>query len=148
MHEPACHGRTDPRSYTCWAEDHVRFADLDLMGHVNNVATAVYFESGRVAILMKTGLYTPTEDRAAVLAHISMDYLREILFPCSLRIGTRIERIGRTSFEIGSAIFTGEHCAATGRAVIVRVDRQRRPTALADEEVARLRGFMLQEAPA
>jgi acyl-CoA thioester hydrolase len=145
MIESIVQDATDPASYTCWAEERVRFADLDLMGHVNNVATAVYFESGRVAILLQTGLYTPTEDRANVAAHISMDYLEEIHFPATLRIGTRIGRIGRTSFDIGCGIFVGDECAATGRAVLVRVDRRRRPVPLSPEEIERLRAFMVME---
>lgn len=137
-HEP-----TNPESYTFWTDERVRFADLDLMGHVNNVAFAVYFESGRVAILRETQLYTPTENRALVLAHISVDYLAEIHFPADLRIGTRINRIGRTSFEIGCSVFVDGRCAATGHGVSVRVDRaQRRPVPLTEDEIARLRKYM------
>lgn len=138
-HDPA-----NPASYTFWTDERVRFADLDLMGHVNNVAFAVYFESGRVAILRETKLYTPTENRALVLAHISVDYLAEIHFPADLRIGTRINRIGRSSFEIGCAVFVDGRCAATGHGVSVRVDRaQRRPVPLTEDEVARLKRFMV-----
>lgn len=139
---PEIHDLTVPSSYTCWADEHVRFADLDRMGHVNNVATGVYFESGRAALLMQVGLYEPTPARANVVAHISMDYLHEILFPSSLRIGTRVESIGRTSFAIRSGVFVGNRCAATCRAVIVRVDGQRRPTPLIAAEIESLRAFM------
>lgn len=125
----------------------MRFADLDRMGHVNNVATAVYFESGRAALLMQLGLYEPTAERANVVAHLSMDYLHEILFPSSLRIGTRVDSIGCTSFVIGSGVFVGGRCAATCRAVVVRVDGQRRPTPLIAAEIESLRAFMSTKHP-
>ena len=41
---------TDPGSYSFWATEHVRFADLDMLGHVNNKAYATYFEPARVKI--------------------------------------------------------------------------------------------------
>jgi acyl-CoA thioester hydrolase len=37
----------DPASYRFWVTEHIRFADLDLLGHVNNVAFTVYAESCR-----------------------------------------------------------------------------------------------------
>ena len=80
-----------------------------------------------------------------VAAHISMDYLAEIHFPATLRIGTAITRIGRTSYDIGCGIFVDGRCAATGHAVNVRVGRDRRPIPLNDPEIARLRAFMIRE---
>jgi len=140
---------SSPASYTFWTDERVRFADLDLLGHVNNVAFAVYFETGRVAILRETGLHTPAENRAVVLAHIAVDYLAEIHFPADLRIGTRIDRIGRSSFQIGCGVFAGDRCAATGHCVTVRVDRAlRKPIPLLEAEIERLRRYMLPQEPA
>ncbi len=39
---------TDRSIYPHWAQDHVRFQDLDRLGHVNNIAFCVYSETGRV----------------------------------------------------------------------------------------------------
>lgn len=129
-----------PAGYTFWTSEHVRFADLDVMGHVNSVAFAVYFESGRIAMLRSLGFHESAVDRGIVLAHLSVDYRGEVHYPAQLRIGTRIERIGRSSFDIGYAVFVGDRCAATGRGVSVRVDREgHRPVPLTDAEIAQLK---------
>lgn len=139
---PDIHHLTDPSSHVCWADEHVRFADLDRAGHVNNVATGVYFETGRAALLMQLGMFEPTAERSQVVAHVATDYLHEILYPSSLRIGSRIDSIGRTSFVIGSGVFVAGRCAAVCRVVIVRVDGQRQPTPLIAREIESLRAFM------
>ena len=45
----------DPASYRFWIEDHVRFADLDPLGHCNNAAISTFFESSRVALFAAAG---------------------------------------------------------------------------------------------
>ncbi len=51
----------DPATHTLWRQDIIRFADLDILGHVNNVAYMVFFETGRVAFLEQLGM--PPRDR-------------------------------------------------------------------------------------
>ena len=135
--------RTDPAHYVCWMEERVRFADLDVLGHVNNVATSVYFESGRIALLMQADLYAASGPFHNVVVHVAMDYLREIRFPSTVRIGTRVERIGRTSFDVGCGMFVEDACVATGLSVFVRLANQAgRPVPLSDAERARLASLM------
>ena len=38
----------DAASYSFWTEEILRFADLDMVGHVNNNAIGVFIENGRV----------------------------------------------------------------------------------------------------
>lgn len=110
-------------SYTFWAEERVRFADLDINGHVNNIAFAVYAESGRAAFLHDTGLWKLDDNsRQNVLAHIEIDYLHELRYPSQIAVGVRVLSIGRTSFRLGVGLFDGERCAATIATVQVRID--------------------------
>jgi len=113
----------DPATYTLWRQDIIRFADLDPLGHVNNVAYMVYFETGRIACLEQLG--TMSADREAgpvfVLAHIAADYLEEVYYPGTVDIGTAVRHIGRSSFHLGHGIFVEGVCKAIATSVIVQV---------------------------
>ena len=117
---------TDAAAYRFWTTEHIRFADLDVLGHVNNIAFTVYAESGRAAFLRETGLWTPQGERLNVLARIELDYRRELHYPGEVRVGLRVLKIGRSSFTVGIGIFDGAHCAATAQAVLVRIDHRSR----------------------
>lgn len=128
-----------PDVYRFWITEHIRFADLDLLGHVNNKAFLTYAESARAAFLRETGLWVPQAPRQNVLARLEIDYRRELHYPGELRVGVRVLDIGRTSFRLGIGVFDGEHCAATITTVLVRIDvATRAAVALDNDERERL----------
>ncbi|SFF57151.1 acyl-CoA thioester hydrolase [Fontimonas thermophila] len=130
-------------AYGFWTEERVRFADLDLLGHVNNKAFMTYAESGRVAFLQATGLWQRDAQRQNVVARIELDYLRELHYPNALRIGVRVLRIGRSAFTLGLGMFANGSCVATAVTVLVRIDMHtRRAVALDEDEIARLRPYL------
>lgn len=132
-----------PASYRCWVDEHVRFADLDVLGHVNNKAFLVYAESGRVVFLTETRMWDPADPRQNVIARVEIDYRRELHFPADLRVGVRVIDIGRRSFRLGQGIFKGDVCVATVEAVMVRIDMQtRQPVELSVDERARLEPYL------
>jgi acyl-CoA thioester hydrolase len=115
-----------PETHTLWRQDIIRFGDLDILGHVNNVAYMVFFETGRVAFLEQLGM--PPRDRGDepvfVLAHIAADYIEELYYPGTVDIGTSVRHVGGSSFHLGHAIFADGRCKATGTSVIVQVRGQ------------------------
>lgn len=123
---------TRPESYRFWTGEIVRFNDLDALGHVNNNAIGVYFESGRVALvheLVRT-LAAQGEDTAinTVIVRLAIDFRRELLYPATLRVGVRVLRLGRSSITLMGGVFDGDWCAATAEQVVVIVDpATRRP---------------------
>jgi len=124
---------TDPAAYRFFEPERVRFDDLDPVGHANNNAIGVYMESGRVAFHRHIGLNRHAHGRVFVLARTAIDFRAEVHFPAELRVGVRLLRIGRTSWTLGTALFDGQICAATGEAVIVLIDKEtRKPVALPD----------------
>lgn len=131
-------------TYTLWRKDIIRFADLDPLGHVNNVAYMVYFETGRIAFLEQLG--PMSGDREAgpvfVLAHVAADYIEETYYPGVVDIGTAVRRVGRSSFHLGHGIFCEGVCKAIATSVIVQV--QGRPLAsvpLSAEQRERINGL-------
>lgn len=133
---------TDPANYRFWTAERVRFADLDLLGHVNNKAFTTYAESGRFAFLSETGLWEPGAPRQNVIARLELDYLRELHHPAELRVGVNVLRIGERSFSLGQGIFNGDVCVAAAVTVLVRIDaRTRKAVVLEDAERQLLRPY-------
>lgn len=119
--------------------DIVRFGDLDPQGHVNNAVFATYFESGRVALFRDPDLGIGIENATYVLVRQEIDFLRELRWPGNVIIGTALAELGRSSFTMVQAAFSGEECVAAGRATLVMLDTTtRRPRPLPPEAIARL----------
>jgi acyl-CoA thioester hydrolase len=134
---------TDPAAYKFWATEHVRFADLDMLGHVNNKAFFTFAESGRVAFLRQSKMWMPGAARQNVIRKAELEYLRELHYPAEVRVGLRVLKLGSTSFTLGIGMFSGEHCVATAQTVLVRIDAQTRaPVALINEERAALLPYL------
>ncbi len=147
--EPPGVAATDRAAYRFWVDERVRFADLDLLGHVNNKAFTTYAESGRAAFLRDTAMGVPGDRRQSIIARLEIDYLRELHYPAELRIGVRVIALGRSSFTLGLGIFTGAVCVATAVTVLVRIDAQTRAAVALDaEERARLQPYLAATVPA
>ena len=126
-------------------ECHVRFSDVDVYGHVNNVKYFEYFQEARIAFLMSLGdqLLDPGADPTMrqVVARIDVDYKRPILFrPEPYAVETWVTRIGTSSYDLASRIVDREgtvYSKAQVRLVAFDVSTQRsRP--LSDDERGRL----------
>jgi acyl-CoA thioester hydrolase len=127
---------TDPGSYRFWAEEHVRFADLDMLGHVNNKAYATYFETARVGFMIECGLSEGARVGVAMV-RLEIDYRKEIRFPATLRLGVRPLRLGNSSLTLACAIFDNDVCASTSQSTAVRFDaatRGSKPFSAAERE--------------
>ncbi|HET6519460.1 MAG TPA: thioesterase family protein [Geminicoccaceae bacterium] len=112
-------------SYRFWSDEKLRFADLDLLGHVNNTAYAVFSESARIAFVEAHGCPAVTEATMWVLARLTIDFLAPLRLDAGrVEIGTRPIRVGRSSVTLGQGMFVGGLCAATAVAVGVLADRR------------------------
>ena len=132
----------DPAVYRFWIEERVRFADLDALGHVNNNAIGVYFESARVALMEACGGFRPDSPWTVVLARSVVEYKAEMLYPGTARVGCTVLRLGNSSLTLGAAIFNGDTCVATQEGVCVIVDAAtHRPTPLMPDLRAALAGY-------
>ena len=133
---------TDPGSYRFWATEHVRFADLDMLSHVNNKAYATYFETARTDFMMACGLSDGFRVGVAMV-RLEIDYRKEIRFPATLRLGVRLLRLGNSSLTLACAIFDGDICASTSQSTAVRFDAEtRRSKPLTPEERQALESYL------
>ena len=111
----------------------VQWGDQDALGHVNNTVYFRWCESARIAYLHRLGLeawMTPTE-LGPILARIECNYKRQLHFPDTVRIGSRISQLGRTSLTMEHALVSVAQNAlvAESTSVIVVFNYQtQRPT--------------------
>lgn len=112
--------RDDVNAYAFWTRDTVRFSDIDRYRHINNVATATYCETGRVefAEALWPGS-TAGDGEGWVIVRLTVSYLAQAHYPGHVKIGTRVERVGRTSCCVTQGLFKDGVCFATSEAVLV-----------------------------
>ncbi|CAN5182929.1 thioesterase family protein [soil metagenome] len=121
----------------------IRYNDTDRQGHVNNAVFATFCEAGRVHFLHSLRRPVDGPEMWFVLARLILDYRREMLWPGSVEIGTRVLRIGRTSLTLAQGLFNDGHCSASAETVLVHVDREtRRPAPLPPSAIAHLEALL------
>ncbi len=126
--------------------DNIRFGDVDIQGHVNNVVFARFVESGRVGYSRDPVLGFSVPNANFALRKIVIDYLAEMHFPGQVTIATRVQRIGTSSLVLDHALFTGTTCTATAESVLVLVSREtHRPMPFPEPVAAKLRAAALKQ---
>ncbi len=101
---------------------HVRFSDVDVYGHVNNVKYFEYFQEARIRLMVSQGGELG-DGFHLVVAQTDVDYKRPILFradPYDCR--TWVAQVGRTSAIFESVVLDGDQVLARARVVGVRID--------------------------
>jgi acyl-CoA thioester hydrolase len=123
-------------TYDC----HVRFSDVDVYGHVNNVKYFEYYQEARLAFLISLGRDAGEQGFSLVVARLDVDYKRPILFrPEPYVVQSWVTRVGTSSFDIASEIRDGEHVLSRARAAMVTFDLEtQRSRPLTDGERRRL----------
>jgi acyl-CoA thioester hydrolase len=105
--------RTDISGYPFVHSTETRFADLDQLGHINNVAMAGLFEHGRGLFTHSIGLHDFAPGHRWLIVRVEINYLAESYFPEHVKIASGIQRIGNSSWEVASAAFQSGKCVAT-----------------------------------
>ena len=102
---------------------HVRFSDVDVYGHVNNVKYFEYLQEARIALVNDL---VPLRDFNVVVAQTDVDYVRPLLFraaPYDCR--STITRVGTRSMTVESELRDpegGDAVLARARVVVVFFD--------------------------
>ena len=116
-----------------------RWTDFDALGHLTHAAYPVFLDEARDAFL--TAAVGPFADWPNVIAHLSVDYRREIRHPArSVVVRTRVAEVGRTSVTFEQEVLAPDgEVAATAQAVVVAWDEQtRQGREIADRDRAAL----------
>ena len=100
----------------------IHWGEMDAFNHLNNVVYYRYAESARIGYLQALGMFDG--NMVTVLAQSSCQYLRPVIFPDTLLLGVRCQRLGTTSIVIEYSYYSTAQAAivATAEAVIVRLE--------------------------
>ena len=102
------------------AKIQVRFADLDVMGHVNNAVYLSYFETARVHYFKEIlGSDWDWQKDGILLVRNEIDYLAPILLHDSPYVYIQIEHIGSKSFTLNYEVKVKSKVVTTGKSVMV-----------------------------
>ena len=112
-----------PEPVTISSPIHVRFSDVDVYGHVNNVKYFEYLQEAR--IFMTASLWKGLGPVSLVVAQTDVDYRVPILFrPEPYDAWSWVSRIGTRSATIESLIVDGDTVLARARVAIVFFDQE------------------------
>jgi acyl-CoA thioester hydrolase len=104
--------------------EHLRFADLDANGHVNNGAFIELLENARVSYLrqiVRSGL----PRFRVVIGRIEADFKRQMFFPGSATACARLVEAHERKVVIGQGLFDGEgHCTAVQKVIMVSLNEE------------------------
>ncbi len=101
----------------------VRFSDVDVYGHVNNVKYFEYYQEARIVYLQRLLDAAGLERMPLVVAQTDVDYRVPILFrPERYDAWTWVSKVGRSSFELESEIRDGDTLLSRCRVVAVTFD--------------------------
>lgn len=104
----------------------VQWGDQDALGHVNNVVFFRWWETARIAYCREIGLMRADASLAVgtVLAAMQCDFRRQLIFPDTVRIGSRLIRVGNSSIRIEHRLIslTQNEVAAEAVSTIVAFD--------------------------
>ena len=99
-------------------EIQMRWSDTDALGHLNNTSYANYAELGRLRFL-ELGFKAAG---SLILAHLAIDFRKQVSYGTPLHVETWVERLGRSSIILRQDIFAGADVAAQVRSVAVHFD--------------------------
>ncbi|HRF99508.1 MAG TPA: acyl-CoA thioesterase [Bacteroidia bacterium] len=116
----------------------IDWSELDLFGHVNNVAFHKYAQTARLNYVQAIGLMKlhQTQNIGFMVAETNCQFKKELLFPGNINIQTQIDFVKNTSLALQHIMTndTGE-LVAMARDVLVVFDFNKKEKVLIPEEI-------------
>jgi acyl-CoA thioester hydrolase len=80
----------------------LRFRDLDVLGHLNNVVYLTYMEQARIKYVHEVCAWNGKDwnTLGMILAKTTIEYLLPVLYRDDVMIYTRVSRLGGKSFDM------------------------------------------------
>lgn len=115
----------------------IRFSEVDMLGHMNNVSPFNYFQEARIKYLSSLNVFGNFQDaeHVAVVADLQCDYLQQVYFGQSIELYVKTNSVGKSSFDIHYMGLTedGSVCL-TGRGRLVNIEVKTGKPASIDEK--------------
>lgn len=99
----------------------VRWSDMDAYQHVNNIIYLQWLESARINLAEQL---LSKSDATFVLAHVSIDYHRPVVYPDIIQLDSTVSKIGNTSVTFKTKLTSMQHknTVAVAESVVVLFD--------------------------
>jgi len=115
---------TDRRIYGFATEEHLRFADVDANGHINNGAFLQLLENARVSY-MRAIVRSGLPRFRVVVGRLEIDFKRQMFFPGRATACARLLEVHERKCVIGHGLFDGEgNCTAVLKAIMVSLNEE------------------------
>lgn len=115
---------TDRSIYGFATNEHLRFADLDVNGHINNGSFMELMENARVSYLreiVRSGL----PRFRMVIGRIEVDFKRQMFFPGTATACARLVEAHERKVVIGQGLFDGEgRCTSVQKVIMVSLNEE------------------------
>ena len=83
----------------------VRWGDMDALGHVNNAVYLTYLEQARIAYTQNLDIWHgSTEALGMIVARVVMDYKLPLTHADTIKVYTRVSRLGNKSYDMEQQI--------------------------------------------
>ena len=104
--------------------EHLRFADVDANGHINNGAFLQLLENARVSY-MRQIVRSDLPRFRVVVGRLEIDFRRQMFYPGAATACARLVEAHERKCVIGHGLFDGEgNCTATLRAIMVSLNEE------------------------
>ena len=115
---------TDRRIYGFATEEHLRFADVDANGHINNGAFLQLLENARVSY-MRAIVRSGLPRFRVVVGRLEIDFKRQMFFPGRATACARLLEVHERKCVIGHGLFDGEgQCTAVQKVIMVSLNEE------------------------
>jgi len=115
---------TDRRIYGFATGEHLRFADVDANGHINNGAFLQLLENARVSY-MRAIVRSGLPRFRVVVGRLEIDFKRQMFFPGRATACARLLEVHQRKCVIGHGLFDGEgNCTAVLKAIMVSLNEE------------------------
>ena len=107
----------------------VRFGEVDMFGHVNNVVAFTYFEEARIALFKELGFMQEwthaSSDTMIVVADLQCNFIKQIYYDEQLKVYVKAGSVGNSSLDLHYMVKNaeGEVCLV-GRGMMVQASKK------------------------
>ena len=102
----------------------MRFGDMDVWRHLNNVSAVQFYEEGRIRFMNHVRADHPdfgAHRFRLMVAHAAVDYLAEGEYPHPITVGVGIASLGTRSYRVGHALFQRDRCIGLCDVVLAHI---------------------------
>ncbi len=116
----------------------IRFSDIDMLGHVNNIVLQNYYDLGKMQYFIDVLGFPPLwQDEAFIVVNTNTSYFEEVLVDDELYVTSRISTLGTKSVTFVQEIISAktQKVKSHSESVLVAFDLRARVGVLVREEL-------------